>query len=269
MPRIRSQFTRHFLRLLPESFRYVQENRIQAWSKHLHERDFEVFGWLRGSKEFLVVDAGAHRGHSAISILSQASNAKVISFEPNVNLRPALEWVQRRYEPRFSYQLVGLGDHGKYAQLLVPQVGRWTVSTAASVRASEFDKEYVLERLKKETNSKGLVNFVPVSVEIKPLDSFGLRPHVIKIDVEGMEAEVIKGALETLRSCFPIILLELNNHMESMELLEPTGYELFEYSSAIECLIPMTESEDLPLNAFAVHPRSELRNLMPVRARTP
>lgn len=143
-----------------------------------------------------------------------------------------------------------------------------SVSTSASVRSSEFDKQYVLDRLKEEADSKELINFVSVSVEIKSLDSFELRPDVIKIDVEGMEAEVVKGALDTLRSCYPIILLELNNHMESMELLEPMGYEPFEYSPETEQLVPLAESEDLPLNAFAVHPRSALRSLMPLRVRT-
>lgn len=55
-------------------------------------------------------------------------------------------------------------------------------------------------------------NQVSRPVEIKTLDSFGIeKPQLIKIDVEGMEIEVIKGGVKTIKSSFPIIYLELNH----------------------------------------------------------
>lgn len=55
-------------------------------------------------------------------------------------------------------------------------------------------------------------NQISKPVEIKTLDSFGIeRPKLIKIDVEGMEIEVIQGGIETIKSSFPVIYLELNH----------------------------------------------------------
>lgn len=41
-------------------------------------------------------------------------------------------------------------------------------------------------------------------------DAFGVSPSVIKIDVEGMEADVIRGAIGTIERCKPILYVDNN-----------------------------------------------------------
>jgi FkbM family methyltransferase len=58
------------------------------------------------------------------------------------------------------------------------------------------------------------------SVPVVTLDSLDLPAcHVIKVDVEGMEAEVIKGANRTIDSYRPIMYLENDREERSEELL--------------------------------------------------
>ena len=70
------------------------------------------------------------------------------------------------------------------------------------------------------------------AVEVRTLDSFGLAAEgqsVWKIDVEGMEAKVLKGAVETIKRLQPVIYTECNdlaNLMACMEVLRPLGYSL-------------------------------------------
>lgn len=47
-------------------------------------------------------------------------------------------------------------------------------------------------------------------VELRTLDSFGLSPDLIKIDVEGFEGEVLLGATETLARSAPVVVFEDN-----------------------------------------------------------
>ena len=49
-----------------------------------------------------------------------------------------------------------------------------------------------------------------LSVEARAIDSLGLAPAVIKIDVEGAELEVLEGAKRTLEAVHPIVLLEIH-----------------------------------------------------------
>jgi len=65
--------------------------------------------------------------------------------------------------------------------------------------------------------------------DIKRLDNFGINNiDVLKIDVEGMEARVVKGAMDTIIKCKPIIYAELeyaNRYHEFIEIVSPLGYK--------------------------------------------
>jgi len=56
-------------------------------------------------------------------------------------------------------------------------------------------------------------------------------PDFVKIDVEGMEYEVIAGGVETIAACRPMILFEANGSTQSVKavvrLLKAHGYDIF------------------------------------------
>jgi FkbM family methyltransferase len=63
--------------------------------------------------------------------------------------------------------------------------------------------------------------------EARTLDSFGFfNVSLIKIDVEGHEAQVLRGARETISRCHPVILLEIwqPNRVKVMLILKEFGY---------------------------------------------
>lgn len=52
------------------------------------------------------------------------------------------------------------------------------------------------------------------------------RVKLIKIDVEGMETEVLRGAQDTIKRCKPYLYVELSNYCERiLAFLHETGYE--------------------------------------------
>jgi len=64
-------------------------------------------------------------------------------------------------------------------------------------------------------------------VETVTLDSLALRNVTfIKIDVEGHELEVLRGATETLRANRPVMMIEIRDHNLTpvRELLDGLGY---------------------------------------------
>jgi FkbM family methyltransferase len=68
-------------------------------------------------------------------------------------------------------------------------------------------------------------------IQVATLDSFALpQCRLLKIDVEGMELAVLKGAVETIRRCQPILYLENDRQECSRDLIhyiQSLGYDLF------------------------------------------
>jgi FkbM family methyltransferase len=71
-------------------------------------------------------------------------------------------------------------------------------------------------------------------VPLLKLDSLSLPAlRLLKIDVEGMEAEVLSGAQQTIAKCRPILFVENERRTESaqlIELLDTFGYRMWWYT---------------------------------------
>jgi len=67
------------------------------------------------------------------------------------------------------------------------------------------------------------------SVHIHTLDSFDLKPDFIKIDVEGYEAKVCRGAEKTLIQYHPVICIEQKSNNDGIEYLKTLGYEIVDH----------------------------------------
>ncbi len=75
------------------------------------------------------------------------------------------------------------------------------------------------------------------SVDILPLDDLGLsRLDLLKADVEGMELDVLDGALETISRCRPVVYVEINSlHVRDGAILRLSnlGYHGFYYITSM------------------------------------
>ena len=67
-------------------------------------------------------------------------------------------------------------------------------------------------------------------VQQKMIDSFNLpRVDLIKIDVEGMELDVLQGAVETIKRCKPMMTIEIikTDKVQVEAFLKLQGYQTF------------------------------------------
>lgn len=76
------------------------------------------------------------------------------------------------------------------------------------------------------------LGFVDTEVDVIALDDFvettGIYPDVIKIDIEGSEHLALRGALKVLDRHHPILLLELHSifcAIAALEIIHPIGYD--------------------------------------------
>jgi FkbM family methyltransferase len=147
----------------------------------------------------LLIDVGANVGQTISKFSNQIGDCRIISFEPNPECCAYL-LTFLRYNPTLEVRLVSsaLGEAPGLATLKT--MGKYRAydvraSTADTGRATWYERE--LCRVAQTS-----LDFVESQ---EPLD--GLK--LIKIDVEGTEFEIMKGAVGVINKYKPIMLFEV------------------------------------------------------------
>lgn len=144
--------------------------------------------WLREkliAKNGVAVDVGAHAGSHTLFMAKHA--ALVIAIEPNPVNRRVLRW-NCALNDLTNVRILGVAayDHEGIA----------TLNNAGGCSRVGADGEF--------------------QVPLQTLDSLlvGVDPEVIKVDVEGAEANVVRGAAQTIERCHPRWIIETHHRFE-------------------------------------------------------
>jgi FkbM family methyltransferase len=143
-------------------------------------------------------DVGANVGFvSALAARCAGPGGRVVAFEP---LPANMRWLRHNLGlNRFSNAEahdVALGDRDGVAEFIVAEE-----SGLGKLSGYEKSHEAIAGR---------------IEVRVRRLDDYrgaaGLpAPSVIKVDVEGAEAEVLRGASATIAACRPVLMVELHD----------------------------------------------------------
>ncbi|MBO1075474.1 FkbM family methyltransferase [Roseomonas marmotae] len=165
-----------------------------------------------------LVDAGAHDGLLALP-LARLPGASVLAFEP---LPAAFA--------RLAAACAGIDAITPIPQALGDAPGR----LALSVPVVEGERQEQWASLVKTFQGHGPhVRAETIEVPVVTLDSFGLADlTAMKIDAEGAEYEVLRGARDTLRRCRPVLTLELEErHREGSTWAVPAFLDALDYAT--------------------------------------
>lgn len=181
----------------------------------------------------LLLDIGANAGQSALAMAVLRRDARIVSFEANRHNIADLRLVARLLGARYAFHHVALSDHEGRGILRMPVVGGTPMPADSSLESSVRIGDPELER------RLGPVSRIEEQeVELRTLDSFGLRPDFVKIDVEQHEHEVLRGMEATLRACRPALMIERSGSFPRLRpYLTALGYALFTYRPEADDLV--------------------------------
>jgi FkbM family methyltransferase len=163
----------------------------------------------------VILDIGAHFGQyaKAFALLNDRSTL-VYCFEPVSYTRGVLKAVLKSYKNTHIFSN-GFADKPGKLNINIPLKKSGKIGPGLAHLGNETKRDFVTE-----------------AVEIDTIDNFILKhkiPRVdfIKIDIEGPELLVFKGAINTLKKFKPAIICEVNpEHMARVNL---TTDELFKF----------------------------------------
>lgn len=204
--------------------KFAVMRKIRGAMRRPFEKDFAALPLLcpPSGSEFL--DVGANRGQSIEAIHMLCPQVTVRAFEPNAELFKKLghsfgdkSWVRLHN--------FGLGAQSTEAVLYVPFYKRWMFDGLASFNEREA-REWLPSRIYFYSDRNLRVE--PTVCSIRRLDELDTRPFFVKIDVQGLELEVLQGGEETLRRYHPVLLVE-TPRQDVIDYLAQLGYSPFSF----------------------------------------
>jgi FkbM family methyltransferase len=178
---------------------------------------------------------------------------QVFSVEPNRKHRWSLLLIWLLHPFRFRFRLVAAGDEFASKTLHVPGRRASGLSAQGSLDPSEFEKDYVRERLAEAGfDAVDKAGYRRLTVRVVPLDCFALSPDMIKLDVEGFEYQALKGLEKTLRHQHPALLIEINNLQRWLPFLNTLGYAFY-YYDGVSGTLKAAGDHSGELNLFCLH----------------
>lgn len=177
--------------------RIISENGWKAFETPMPE----IFAKLVRNSEGLVIDVGANSGFYSLLSAATKLNVKTIAFEPDPHVRQLLEKniTANKMENRIEISHLALTDKIGTGKLYIPTQEHGLVETSSSLE-STFKNEHseIIE-----------IPTATLDFTLRERDNIFQKVDVIKIDVEGHEASVIRGAKNIINIFRPFIFIEI------------------------------------------------------------
>jgi len=183
---------------------------------------------LEESKVFNVIDIGANVGQFGLDIRRHGFHGQIISYEPVQETFGSLSQTIKHHQPWKAFQL-GLGSAESERTINIS--GNAGLSSSilemGSLHLENFPDSVTVARQK-----------ILISTIDKQLAVLGLQPQeiMLKLDVQGFEAEVLKGASQSL-SKIPLCYLEVSmlplyegeiTFLPILNMLSEAGHEVID-----------------------------------------
>ncbi len=200
------------------------------------EEGFSVLHSVVPKHDAVAVDVGSNDGTSVALISKFLPISNIICFDPIREPR-----IPRNMRNQVRFMKIALGDSVFRQTIHTPLIGRSLLT-----QYSSFHKESLVFQLTHDLGIEpGRVTILRTEVEVQTLDQHDLSIFFLKIDVEGSELSVLRGATKTVERCRPIILVEIQNaevYKQIKEFMDSLGYEngVFTHSRLLWILGPQS-----------------------------
>jgi FkbM family methyltransferase len=228
-----------------------------------HDKSYNALRhFIAARPEGLFLDIGANDGISVLSFRKFSPAYKILSLEPNALLEPPLRKIRQK-DANFDYRMVGAGSKRERIQFYVPVYKGIVLHTFTSA-SRDHTLDGIAESFGESVRSQTRLQAVESDVIL--VDDLDISPTIVKIDAEGFNLEVLRGARKTLARSRPFVMteLELSEWDDLSRFFAEIDYDLVSYgigNDTFEKIVNPTSSRvSGERNIFAI-PRDALAQI--------
>lgn len=178
----------------------------------------------------VILDVGANFGFlSLVWANSISQNGKVIAFEPNISVHNSFKNSihANNLESTIHLKNLAVGNNDGSIELFLS-------STTSNILQAGM-----------QHNNK-------TTIEMVSLDSFSKRNNIarcdlVKIDVDGIELDILMGATNLLEKCKPIFIVETNGEKRIIDFFHQHEYQILDMELNL-----FQSGKQLPPNIFCI-----------------
>ncbi|WP_299114675.1 FkbM family methyltransferase [uncultured Winogradskyella sp.] len=219
------------------NFQFVASIKMASKAKRLGTENtvlrnsfFLIEQYKSNRNNLTVLDVGSNFGYlGAVWADSIAKNGKVLAFEPNKNLFASItKTIEANVHFKRNFKVYNLAVGAE--------------NETITINASNFS-----------SNAQSMDTAIETyDVEMVTLESFLNTENIqqvdlIKIDVDGIELDILKGAINLLKQNNSIVIVETNDDMRIVEFFKELDYRIYDMKLNV-----FDTHEALPLNIFCV-----------------
>jgi len=199
--------------------------RLRVLVHHLRGRPHEAdFNFLSNNAfaSGLLLDLGANIGQSALSVAAVQPALQVHSIEANPACEPGLKTAAWLLGSRFRYRIVGVGAQSGLLNFHVPVRASRMLLEEGTFDAATLVSPNSVARIGLQGRDYELQ---VIEVRLVTVDSLGLSPRVVKMDLQGLELAALAGMTQTIEKSHPVFMIEIGEfHEQIVEFLAAYGY---------------------------------------------
>ena len=199
-------FEKYFRKFVPIYIlaRYIF---IKFFSGSYYEIEAEGFKQFKKKKNLTIVDIGANDGLSTNFFLKNFYNSKIVVFEPIKNIIKFN--FKKNNQNKVKIINCALGQRQTNSFLFIPYTFFFSFKLYLSAYSKVFYKKshFIPNENLKSFYVKNFFYKI-LNVKVLRLDHFNVNPDIIKLDVEGFEHDVLKGAIKTIKKNRPVLYIE-------------------------------------------------------------
>jgi FkbM family methyltransferase len=221
----------------------------QYEARAFHDPDFAAFLVMPPGSVRVILDVGANRGQSIVSLRVAFEHAHIHGFEANPVFFDVLHALVAAIPGPVTIGQHGLGRANGKVPFYIPWSAEVAYLEESSMRRDYYSAPWVVEKYRERGGGLRLEERV---VEIRAGDELGIHPDLVKIDVEGAEHDVLLGLTRTIESARPHLLVENSDWNHVTPFLEALGYRAYRWEPDRRLFVAF---HGQTTNTFYLHPQ--------------